>query len=88
MKRIFGNGMNDEALGLRVLRILIDRGCEPGADYSDELAQTWFAASDLDDEQTELGFVVARDKGWVIMPTDRPGSFRISQAGFDAANAV
>ena len=80
--------MNDDTLGLRVMRILIGRGCEPGPDYSDQLAQTWFAESDLSDEETELGCVVARDNGWLIMAPDRPGSFRLSQAGFEAAKAI
>jgi hypothetical protein len=74
--------MDDEAL--RVVRILVDHGCEPGADYDDAEAQIWFAEANLD-EEIELGLIVARDKDWLIMPPDRPGKFLITQAGFDAA---
>ena len=77
--------MDDEAL--RVVRILVDHGCEPGADYDDAEAQIRFAEADLEDEEIELGLIVARDKDWLIMPPDRPGKFRITQAGFDAAMA-
>ena len=52
--------MDDEAL--RVVRILVDHGCEPGADYDDAEAQIWFAEADLEDEEIELGLIVARDK--------------------------
>jgi len=78
--------MEDEAL--RAMRVLIDHGCEPGNDYDDAIIQTWFAEAGLDDEEIELGLVVARDEGWLIMPIDRPGKLHITQAGFDAATAA
>ena len=45
------------------------------------------AEADLEDEEIEVGLIVARDKDWLIMPPDRPGKFLITQAGFDAALA-
>ena len=77
--------MEDDVLGLRVVRVLIDHGCEPGADYADALAQTWFTEAGLDDQECELGLVTARDKGWLVVPPDRPGIFQLTQAGFDSA---
>ena len=81
-----GVAMEDEAL--RVIRVLIDHGCEPGPDYPDELSQIWFAEAGLNDAETERGLIAAHHKGWIIMPSDRPGWFRITQAGFDAATAT
>jgi hypothetical protein len=78
--------MEDEAL--RVLRILIHHGCEPGVDYADEWAQIWFAEAGLGDEEVERALLVARNKGWLIMPDDRPGWFRITQSGLDVATAA
>ena len=75
--------MDDEAL--RIVRILVEHGCEPGSDYDNALAQTWYAEADLEDEEIELGLIVASDKSWIIMPPDRPGKFQITQIGFDAA---
>ena len=73
-----GVAMEDEAL--RVIRVLIDHGCEPGPDYPDELSQIWFAEAGLNDAETERGLIAAHPKGWIIMPSDRPGWFRITQA--------
>ena len=67
------------------MRILIDHGCEPGNDYSDMDAQTWYDEAGLTDEENELGLAFARDKEWIIMSRDRLGVFQITQAGFDAA---
>jgi hypothetical protein len=78
--------MEEEAL--RVMRVLIDHGCEPGPEYPDALAQMWFREAGLDDVEVERGLVAARNKGWLIMPSDRPGWFQITQAGFDAATAA
>jgi hypothetical protein len=32
--------------------------------------------------------MTAIDKGWLIMPPERPGQCQITQAGFDAATAA
>jgi hypothetical protein len=70
------------------MRILIDHGCEPGNDYTDTLAQTWYDEAGLADEEHECGLAFARDKQWIIMSRDRLGVFQVTQAGFDAATAA
>jgi hypothetical protein len=47
------------------MRILIDHGCEPGNDYSDMDAQTWYDEAGLTDEEHEHGLAFARDKEWI-----------------------
>jgi hypothetical protein len=79
-------GMEEEAL--RLMRVLTDHGCESGPVYSDAWAQNWFREAGLDDDEVERGLVVARDKGWLIIPRDRPGRFKITQSGYDAAVAA
>ena len=78
--------MEEDAL--RVMRVLVDHGCEPGPDYSDALAQIWFREAGLKDDEVERGIVVARDKEWLILPRDLPGRFQITEPGFDAATAA
>ena len=58
---------------VRIMRILTDHGCEPGRDYEESIALSWFAEAGLEDEEIEQGLMTARDKGWLIMPPDRPG---------------
>jgi hypothetical protein len=77
--------MDEAGWGLRVMRILIDHGCEPGNDYADRLAQTWYDEAGLTDEETERGLAFDRDKEWIIMSRDRLGIFQVTQAGFDVA---
>jgi hypothetical protein len=77
--------MAERGCGLRVMRILIDHGCEPGNDYSDTDAQGWYDEDGLADQDRERGLAFARDKDWIIMSRDRLGIFQVSQAGFDAA---
>jgi hypothetical protein len=76
----------DEAA--RIMRLLTDRGCEPGRDYDDSSTQSWFAEAGLEDEEIEQGLMTAVDRGWLIMPPERPGNCQITQAGFDAATAA
>jgi len=69
------------------MRILIDHGIEPGNDYSDMDAQTWYDEAGLTDAEREQGLAFARDKELIIMSKDRLGVFQVTQAGFDAATA-
>ncbi|MEA3133639.1 MAG: hypothetical protein QOG17_1485, partial [Gammaproteobacteria bacterium] len=39
------------------------------------------------DRPFELALFGARDKKWLIMPIERPGTFQITPPGFDAATA-
>jgi hypothetical protein len=39
--------MDEAGCGLRVMRILIDHGCEPGNDYADTFAQAWYDEAGL-----------------------------------------
>jgi hypothetical protein len=66
----------------------VDHGCEPGLDYDDPSEQGWFAEASLKDEEIEQALMTALDRGWLIMPPERPGKWQITQAGFDAATAV
>ena len=80
--------MNEAQCGSRVMRILIDHGCEPGNDYSDRDGQGWYDEAGLADPDRERGLAFARDKEWMIMSREHLGIFQITQAGFDAATAA
>jgi hypothetical protein len=80
--------MDEAGCGLRVMRILIDHGCEPGNDYADTFAQAWYDEAGLADEERERGLALVRDKEWIIMSRERLGIFQVTQAGFDAATAA
>ena len=73
---------------VRIVRVLTDHGCEPHRDYEDPSAQGWFAEAGLEDAEIEQGLMTALDRGWLIMPAERPGKCQITQAGFDAATTT
>ena len=73
--------------GLLIMRILIDHGCEPGNDYSDMDAQTWYDEAGLTDEEHEHGLAFSRDEEWILFSRERLGVFQVTQAGFEAATA-
>lgn len=74
----------EEQEALRVIRVLIDHGCEPDADIANTMAQAWFTDAGLNDEEYERGIGFAGHHGWIVLSRGR--RFQITQAGFTAAS--
>jgi hypothetical protein len=76
--------MDEEALD--VLRILIeDHECEAEVPIQGAMAQSWFVAAGLEEEDYLPACEAAGDRGWLETRPD--GTMVITEAGFAAATA-
>lgn len=76
----------EEHEALRVMRVLIDHGCEPDMDIADAMAQSWLTGAGLNDQECERGIGFAGDHRWIVL--SGWGRFRITHAGLIAATAA
>ena len=76
----------EEQEALRVMRVLIDHGCEPDMDIADAMAQSWLTEAGLNDHEYERGIGFAGDHRWIVL--SGWGRFRITQAGLIAATGA
>jgi hypothetical protein len=72
----------DEAL--RVMKVLFKSDCEPGSDFANAMAPTWFAQAGLDASAYHLGLEQAANNGWLIRG-GRPDTTQMTAAGLAAA---